>query len=96
MPCRGLALLNRLFQRWYKASCRKPGVERGGLSGGTRRPSPRPTPLALPCDSKHIKKDPTNYHSLKRRFEKLAASVVSCGYLWVLASRGDGGLVHWQ
>jgi hypothetical protein len=33
---------------------------------------------------------------LKRRFEQLAASMVSCGYFWVLASRGDGAWVHWQ
>jgi hypothetical protein len=30
---------------------------------------------------------------LKRRFEQLAASVVSCGYSWVMASRGDGAWV---
>jgi hypothetical protein len=33
---------------------------------------------------------------LKRQFEQLAASMASCGYLWVLASRGDGAWVHWQ
>jgi hypothetical protein len=57
--------------------------------------SPRPLP---PCPelAKIFNKDSTNYHSLKRRFEQLAASVVSYGYFWVLASRGDGAWVHWQ
>jgi hypothetical protein len=30
---------------------------------------------------------------LKRWFEQLAASMASCGYLWVLTSRGDGAWV---
>jgi hypothetical protein len=31
--------------------------------------------------------------SWKRRFEQLAVSMASCGYSWVMASRGDGAWV---
>jgi hypothetical protein len=55
--------------------------------------APRLSPRSLPRDSKIIQKDSTNYHSLKRWFEQLAASMASCGYLWVLTSRGDGAWV---
>jgi hypothetical protein len=67
--------------------------ETGGRGRGATvclvRPSadPRAYPLS-PRDSNNIETDSTNYHSLKRLFEQLAASVVSCGYFWVLASRG--------
>jgi hypothetical protein len=49
--------------------------------------------LPLPRDSKNIKKDSTDYHSLKWRFEQSAVNMASCGYSWVMASRGDGAWV---
>jgi hypothetical protein len=91
----GLALLNRLFQRRYNASRGKAGEGRSGLSDGIRRQSPPPAPVStpMPRDSKNIKKDSTNYHSLKRRFEQSAVSMASCGYSWVMASCDDGAWV---
>jgi hypothetical protein len=94
----GLALLNRLSQRRCNANRAR---ESGGGAGRPVgwHPTPIPAPHACPHAplpaprGKILKKDSTNYHSLKRRFKQLAVSMASCGYSWVMASRGDGAWV---
>ena len=61
-------------------------------------PTPIPAPNACPhapCPeiAKILKKTRLITNSLKRRFKQLAVSMASCGYSWVMASRGDGAWV---
>jgi hypothetical protein len=96
--CR-LGALKSTFPAMVQSESRESGVVPGRFVRWHRTPIPTPhaCPHApCPAHSKNLKKDATNYHSLKRRFGQLAASVVSCGYFWVLASRGGWAWVHWQ
>jgi hypothetical protein len=84
----------------FPATMQRESRESGGGAGRPigAAPTPIPAPHACPhapCPeiAKILKKTRPITISLKRRFKQSAVSMASCGYSWVMASRGDGAWV---